>query len=206
MSSPSEDLAQRTRHTLIERVKLGDEDGWEEFYTTYERLVRGAARQAGLADADQADVVQETMQHLLKHVQGYDRKKGSFRNFLFQATAWKITDCLRKRRLPTRAISPQQAAPSTSSLDTIADSWLQEWEHQIDLEWKALIRRHALHAVRRKAPASQYQIFDLRLVQNRSVDEVAEFLGVTKARVRVACSLTLRRVREEVRKLERKLG
>src|SRR5271165_5137494 len=90
-----------TRRSLLSRLKdAGDQESWRVFFDTYWRLIYRAAIQAGLNDDEAQDVVQDTVLATVKRMPGfqYDPAKGSFKNWLLQATRWQIVDQLRRRQ------------------------------------------------------------------------------------------------------------
>lgn len=75
-----------TRSSLLRRLKSwDDQSGWQEFFDTYWKLIYAVAIKAGLSNAEAHDVVQETVVGVAKQMRvgGYDRDKGSFKNWLY---------------------------------------------------------------------------------------------------------------------------
>src|SRR6478609_2427932 len=75
-----------TRTSLVLQLRdVGNHAAWQEFSRLYGPVIYGFARKRGLQDADAADM----MQDVLRSVSGaigtldYDRKRGSFRGWLF---------------------------------------------------------------------------------------------------------------------------
>src|SRR5436305_15266540 len=84
-----------TRVTLLHRLKnWQDDSSWQEFFDTYWKLIYGVARQAGLADAEAQDIVQETLVAVARHMPKfkYDPGIGSFKTWLLNMTRWRIID------------------------------------------------------------------------------------------------------------------
>ena len=51
-----------TRQSLLTRLKhWDDQEGWQEFFDTYWRLIYGVARKAGLNDTEAQEVVQASV-------------------------------------------------------------------------------------------------------------------------------------------------
>src|ERR1041384_4328400 len=102
-----------TRASLLVRLRDGsDGEAWQEFVHLYAPIIYGFARKRGLQDADAADM----MQDVLRSVSGaigtldYDRKRGSFRGWLFTITRNKIFNFLSARK-----IRPQGSGDTTTN-------------------------------------------------------------------------------------------
>src|SRR6185369_1829817 len=92
-----------TRSSLIGRLRDWEDAGsWQEFFDTYWKLIYSVAIRAGLAETEARDVVQETVVCIAKQMRdgGYDRTRGTFKNWLCLITRRRIIDHLRKRTDP----------------------------------------------------------------------------------------------------------
>ena len=78
----------------------------------YGPVVYGFARQRGLQDADAADLMQEVMRSVSAAIGqlDYDRKRGTFRGWLFTITRNKVFNFLSARR-----IRPQGSGDTTTN-------------------------------------------------------------------------------------------
>lgn len=83
-----------TRTTLLEKIAAGDEVGWSEFFETYRKLVYSLAKQAGVPEGEQADIMQEVMLGVFHDGNFiYRREKhGKFRTWLGGIIRHKIGD------------------------------------------------------------------------------------------------------------------
>src|SRR5260221_4049361 len=87
-----------TRQSLLTRLKnWDDQEGWQDFFDTYWRLIYSFAVKKGLNDSEAQDVVQDTIVSVLKNVANYDPKKAPFKVWLLNLTSWRITDQFRRR-------------------------------------------------------------------------------------------------------------
>ena len=70
-----------TRQSLLLRLKdQEDQEGWQEFFDTYWRLIYSFCLKAGLSEIEAEEVVQETMISVAKQMPQfrYDGSKGGF--------------------------------------------------------------------------------------------------------------------------------
>src|SRR5664279_704692 len=97
--APDEPSSIQTRPSLLNRLKRGDDAGWQDFYRIYGKLVRDFAIQAGLTDTEADEVVQETAIAMARHLPEYryDPKVCRFKTWLLNQTSWRIKDQLKKR-------------------------------------------------------------------------------------------------------------
>src|SRR5436190_2918293 len=78
-----------TRPSLLVRIKdARDREAWGQFVEMYAPLIHGLARRRGLQDADACDLTQDVLRSVSGAIGGweYDRRKGTFRGWLFTVT------------------------------------------------------------------------------------------------------------------------
>ena len=192
-----------TRKSLLVRLKnWHDEQSWAEFAKIYERLMFDTALRAGLNNEEAKEVVQETLLTVAKKMAGfnYDPRLGSFKNWLMQITRRRIVDQFRKRK-PDLAQTMHSTAPvdveqlSDPSLSRLETLWNEEWNNaRLDL---------ARAVVKRKVGARQYQMFDLYVLQSKSLKEVTGLLRVNPAQVYMAKYRITRMLKKELKELDR---
>jgi RNA polymerase sigma factor (sigma-70 family) len=86
-----------TRHTLLSRMRKGEDGAWSEFVRNYTASALAFLRHLGLDEADAEDVWQETLFKLnVRALQSYAKVKGQFRSWLMMALNSKMLD-LRRR-------------------------------------------------------------------------------------------------------------
>jgi RNA polymerase sigma-70 factor (ECF subfamily) len=142
---PNETDPDATRSSLLRRLKnWEDQGGWQEFFDTYWKLIYAVALKAGLSDAEANDVVQETVVGVAKQMRqgGYDRAKGSFKNWLCTITRRWIIDHLRCRKPDERmraSRSPADTSTGTDTIHSLPDAastdfesvWSEEWQKNL---------------------------------------------------------------------------
>ena len=199
-----------TRHSLLNRLKdLGDQESWQDFFDTYWQLIYNVATKAGLSNAEAQEVVQETVIAVARKIGEFkaDPAHGSFGAWLMQLTRWRIADQWRKRKT---GITPRLVAAgshrddtgSTGPMERVADPAGTELQTAWQEEWEKHLMITALERVKQQVSPRQFQIFNLHVQQNLSVQETARTLQASVASVYMAKHRITRLVKKEIRKLE----
>ncbi len=191
-----------TRVTLLARLRdRNDAAAWEEFVQLYGPLIYRFARQRGLQDADAADLMQDVLRSVARHVGQwqYDRRRGTFRGWLFTITRNKIYNFLnaQRRRPHTSGDATTQerleAAPARADPESLDAVWEREYQHQLSLR--------AMERVRGEFQPNTWQAFWETAVAGRPAAEVGARLNMSPGAVYVAKCRVLARLREEVRQM-----
>ena len=178
-----------TRRSLLSRLKnWSDEEAWLRFFNTYWKLIYNAAIWAGLNDAEEQDVVQETLIAVWKNIPefDYDPAKGSFKTWLLQQTTWRIKGQFRKRMPVGQLTKDVPVDIEATDLERVPDPALSSLEDSWNTEWEKATLQAASNLVKAKVSARQYQIFDLLIRTNSSPFEVARTLRISIAKVYLA--------------------
>jgi RNA polymerase sigma factor (sigma-70 family) len=205
-----------TRASLLNRLKTGDNpESWKEFYDTYGGLIRAFSLKAGLTQDEAEEVVQETAISVARNLPGfrYDPGVCSFKTWLLNLTTWRIKDHWRRRVKRSQPFPPgqggavQRADPAeetglTSTVDRVPDPAVPEFGAEWDRAYEKTLLRRALHSVKDHISLKQYQIFDLYVLREWSVLEVARTMGVSAARVYLTKHRVTALVTREIRRLE----
>jgi RNA polymerase sigma-70 factor (ECF subfamily) len=201
-----------TRSSLLRRLKnWEDHGGWQEFFDTYWKLIYAVAIKAGLSDAEAHDVVQETVVSVAKQMRadGYDRSKGTFKNWLFTITRRRIVDHLRRRK-PEEARRKHPGGPDpstdTDTVGRIVDPASVELETIWSEEWKKNLVDVAIERVKAQISFKQFQIFDLYVLKDWPLRDVTRMLHVSATLVYVTKHRVNALIKREVRRLEREFG
>jgi RNA polymerase sigma-70 factor (ECF subfamily) len=147
------------------------------------------ARQAGLQDADAADLVQDVLGLLLRKLPEfrYDRQRG-FRAWLRTVTLNKWRERRRKRALPT--VHDDQALAAAAESDPAEDFW--------EADYRRHLVGQALRLVRAEFQPATWKACWEHVVSGKSAAEVAADLGLTPGAVRAAKFRVLTRLRLEL--------
>ncbi len=199
-----------TRRSLLSRLRNWDDrESWRDFYDTYGRLIYHTALKAGLSPEESQDVVQDTILVVARKMPGfkYDPAIGSFKGWLRQITRRRIDKQLRKR-LPGAAASTAprglEESRRTATLDRIPDPAGGGFEQQWEADWEQSLRTAALERVKRQIKPKQFQIFDLHVLREWPVEEVASALNVSAVAVYVCKHRVGALLRKELAQLRQK--
>jgi RNA polymerase sigma factor (sigma-70 family) len=181
-----------TRSSLLERLKdLEDQEGWNDFFYTYWRLIYNVARKARMSDSEAMDVVQDTMISVAKDIGGfvYNREKGTFRGWLSTLTRRRVADFFRrqKRQLPRREAAATAGVDEEAIvLENLMDQNSPELERIWNEEWENSLIETALGRLRSQVSQRNLQIFHSHVIQGWSVVKTCRELGVNPGAVYLA--------------------
>jgi RNA polymerase sigma factor (sigma-70 family) len=197
-----------THASLLERLKdLDDQESWQQFYSTYRRLILSFAVKHGLTETEAEEVVQETVITVARNLPEfqYDPKRCSFKTWLFNLALWRIQDQIRKRhpeevpfhRKPGGKVrtGTVERLPGPEG-ERLAALWEEEWKK--DLFERALAKLRA-----DLVDEKQYQIFDLYALRHWPAHKVARSLGVSLSSVYYNKLCVSRLLRREIQRLQK---
>jgi RNA polymerase sigma-70 factor (ECF subfamily) len=197
-----------TRYTLLSRLEdRGDQDSWKDFFDTYWRLIYSVAIKSGLTAAEAEDVVQETIISVARDIDKFERDRtlGSFKGWLRNIIRWRIADQLRKRtRASWGGAAPTGAEPPPPDVAEIPDPAGGGSESVWEEEWQANLLKAAMEAIKSRVREEHYQIFDLYVIKQWPVGDVARALGVNVGLVYLVKYRISALLKKEVRRLEGK--
>ena len=180
---------------LIRLRDARDSRSWREFLEQYWRLIYSFGRKCGLPQRDCEDVVQEVVLEVFRAMPGfdYDRSKGTFRAFLRTIAQRKIADHLRKAaRYPTQGLDHRAGGNGQQPLeDPESPAAEQVWER----EWRRNLVQVCLDRVRQEVEPRTYQAFQLYVLEEWRVPDVAGFLRIRAGSVYTAKSRVVQRMR-----------
>jgi RNA polymerase sigma factor (sigma-70 family) len=78
-----------------------------DFFRTYQPLVRNYLAKSGLSATDAEDLAQDTMLEVSSRIKTfeYDRKKGTFKAWLFRLTRWRVANYFKSSDVAKLAIT-----------------------------------------------------------------------------------------------------
>ena len=195
-----------TRWSLLSRLRnLDDQASWQDFFNTYWKLIYGVALKAGLDDSAAQDVVQETVLTVMRKLPSFktDPQAGSFKGWLLHIVRWRVADQFRRQQRQDRWLVPAAAeTDATPTVERIPDPAGFNLERVWDEEWEKNLVDVALERVKAQVNAGLYQMFDLYVVKQWPVRDVAKALRVSVSHVYVAKHRVSALVNKEIRELQ----
>ena len=182
--------------SLLERVRARDQAAWGRFYHLYAPLVEQWCAQAGLQDADAADVVQEVFQAAATHMEAFrrDRPGDSFRGWLRGITRNMVLQHFRRGARHPRGSGGTDALLRLQEVEVGGAAEPTDEDSAEELDG---LRRRALELVRGEFEERTWQFFWQTVVEGRAPVDLAADAVVSAAAVRMAKSRVLHRLKEE---------
>jgi RNA polymerase sigma factor (sigma-70 family) len=199
-----------TRLSLLSRLKRwDDQESWRDFFDTYWKFLYSVALKAGLSDEDARDMVQETVVAVAKGLREgrFKAAEGSsFKAWLKLIVQRRIASHLRRPRLPCAAADLGGGDTAQTSLleripvpetNIVAEVWEEEWAKNL--------ADAAIERVKQRVSAKQFQIFDLYVLKEWPVGEVAKMLLVNIAQIYLAKHRVTGLIKQEAAKLRKRM-
>jgi RNA polymerase sigma-70 factor, ECF subfamily len=186
-----------TSLSLLERIKNGDNSGWQRVVELYSPLARYWCRRWGIEGADADDLLQEVFRSAAESIATFRRERegDTFRGWLRAITRNRVLAFCRNRD------RQQTAAGGSDAHRRLLEIPEPEAAETADPEeaelFSALVRR-ALVQLRGEFEPKTWQAFWRTTVDDQTSSAVAAELGTTANAVRMAKSRVLRRLREEL--------
>jgi len=198
----------KTRPSLLNRLKSGDDESWQDFYRIYGKLVRDFAIQAGLTNTEADEVVQETAIAMARHLPEYryDPKVCRFKTWLLNQTSWRIKDQFKKRKKETaQNHSSDRGNEEMATINRVPDTAAADLDAVFESQWRKNLFDVAVDRVKTRFSLKQFQIFDLLVLQEWPAATVAQSLGVSLANVYVTRHRISSAIKKETKRLEAQL-
>lgn len=166
-----------TQPSLLSRMRdPSDHQAWRQFEGKYRELILRFCRRRGLQQADAEDVLQLSMQFLIKALPtfAYDPKRGRFRDYLYQTVRSALsrqTTGGGSPKSPNRALDTSMMAAIPDEDDSpLAALWEREWiNHHYRL---------SMDTIRQTFDPRSIDVFD-RLMSGMTVEEAARAFGMS---------------------------
>ena len=189
-----------TRLSLIARVRdPAEAEAWREFAAAYAPAIYRLARRRGLQHADAEDVTQRVMTAVSRSVAEWtpDPARGRFRSWLATIARNAAANALARR-------PPDAAAGGSSVMAILSGHPAAEGPSPdlAELEFRRGLFRAAAERVRSEFRGGTWEAFRLTALGGMPAEAAAAELGVSTGAVYTARSRVIRRLREEVRRLE----
>ena len=204
-------MAFTTRKSLLAKVRGGDEVSWDEFYYAYKPLILLCGNDCGLTSDEKEELVQKVMCEIFqKDIIGkydpdnvppdivfkYDPACGRFRHYLRKIVRYQAIRIFNQRKSHASIDSETSPAHILPSND--------EWDAVWDEEWSKHILHMAMTELKNRVHPETFVAFEMYAMQNRKVDEVAEFLNMSLSSIYTAKSRCIATLKEIIKELEEK--
>ena len=193
-----------TRWSLIRRLKnWDDQESWRDFFETYWRLIYRAARRSGLNAFEAEEVVQDTIISVCRGLKDFDLNpaRGSFKNWLFGLTRWRILDRLRKQARQA-AVTNGRAGSAEALAEQVPDPAANELEALWEAEWRQNLLAAALAKLKAQIKPKQFQVYYLHVIKEQPAREVSQLLRVNVGQVYLIKHRVGHRLKRLLKKLE----
>lgn len=166
---------------IVGRCLQGDQTAFRELMEKYRRPVYGIVRRMVPNDEEARDLSQEAFIRAFKNLEKFDPER-SFSNWLFRIATNLCIDHHRRRKLKTVSlVIPGKDGDDERTWDAI-DPEGTPAEHFSDTE-----RSQRLSSIIESLPPVYRAVIQLRHIESRSYDEIAQTLdlplGTVKARI-----------------------
>jgi len=173
-----------TDESWMKRVAESDHHALQVLYGRYAPFLHHLALRS-LDSSAAEDIIQEVFLLVWTKALLFDRKKGSFRNWVLQLAHFRILNELR-RRSHRPSLTPEQQFVIGEIPSTDKDPFEQTW---------GIFRANALQTAVDRLPESQRQVLRLAFFDELSHEEVAQTLGIPLGTAKGRIRLALRKLR-----------
>lgn len=204
-------MAFTTRKSLLAKVRGGDEISWQEFYTAYKPLILLCGGDCGLTQDEKEELVQRVMCEIFqKDIIGkydpenvpshvvfkYTPSPGRFRHYLRKIIRYQAIRIYKQRKNHESLDDEQSPVKALPTKD--------EWDAAWNEEWYRHLLNMAMTELRGRVQPETFVAFEMYAIQNRKVEEVADFLNLSVSSVYTAKSRCIAALREIIKDLEEK--
>ena len=190
----------QTRFSLIAQVQSPeDREAWDQFVLIYRPVIYRMARRRGMQDADAQDLVQTVFMRLAASIQRWEKTdpETKFRHWLRRVARNAIVSAFSRQ--------PKDAAAGGSEmLNLLAEQPEIEKDVEQELATEAMREQYLRAAAVAKTDVDPdtWRAFELTVVRGQSCDEAAALLGKSVGAVYAARSRVMRRLREQVQRMQ----
>lgn len=190
----------QTRSTLIAQVRSSEErEAWDQFVVIYRPVIYRMARRRGMQDADAQDLVQAVLVRVAGAIQSWEKSgpETKFRHWLRRVARNTIATAFSRQ--------PRDVGVGGSEmLDLLAEQPGNAADIERELANESMREKYlrAASVVEADVDADTWRAFELTVVKGQPCDEVANLLGKSVGTVYAARSRIMRRLREQVQRLQ----
>jgi len=189
-------MAYTTNPTILQKMRNGEEDAWEQFREFYRPLIATRGLDYGLSPAENDSLIQDVIVACFNErvLENYDRNKGRFRDYLRTITSRCAIKIIKAR--PCKLVSADKAEAIPAA----------EQDALFEQEWQDFLLDKANQELRETMDSTKYMAFKMHSIEGRPAAEVARIFGMNPNQVYLLCSRTIKRIKEIVTRLKEDLG
>lgn len=189
-----------TRGSLLLQVQAGDDPkAWDEFVAVYRPVVYRLARRRGLQDADAEDLAQQVLVSVARSIESWEKRDEStrFRHWLRTVAKNAILNMLTRgpKERPAGSTSVQEFLNQQGNGDS-------DVERDLELEYRREIFFRAAAQVKSEIATDSWKVFELAVIEDIPIEQVAATLGKSVGAVYAARSRVMKRLRRHVEDME----
>lgn len=190
--------ALETNVSLLCRVRdTTDQNAWAEFVELYTPMVFGYLCRTGLQYADSADLAQDVLVAVNKHIGrfDYDPALGRFRGWLQSITRNKLRSFIKSQKRKATASGDSAVMQMLTQIESADESDDERWETQYrktTMDW-------AMNRVRSAVQSNTWDAFWATSVEGKNTEVVAAELGMSAGAIYLAKARVLARIRDQIR-------
>lgn len=189
-----------THQSLLARVRSADEhEAWEQFVVLYRPVIYRMARRRGLQDADAQDLTQTVLMRVAGAIDRWEPTEPGirFRHWLRRVAKNAIINAVTR---PPK----DPGVGGTAVQDLLHEQPAASPDVEEELRLESMRERYLRAAanVQNDVTAETWRAFQLSVVEQVPCEEVAKSIGKSIGTVYAARSRVIRRLREEVQRLE----
>ncbi|MEM7479218.1 MAG: sigma-70 family RNA polymerase sigma factor [Planctomycetota bacterium] len=190
-----------TRESLLLRLhNETDTEAWSQFVEIYSPLLFRFGRRYHCTEAEAADMVQDVMGEVFKSIGKfeYDPKIGKFRNWLLRIAKRRLWRMREKQSRQPRSPGDTSETLLFENAPDKHDDLQRYW----DDEYQQHLVRWGIEQIKHSFEEHTWNAFWMTAIEERPVAEVAAELGMSTGAVYVAKSRALKKLGEEIRKID----
>lgn len=185
-----------TRSSHLRRLGAREEAAWAEFYAKYRAMIAAIGKRHGLAPADRDDLMQRVAILMCDRLRSfvYEPEKCRFRTFLHRVAVNLSRNIERKNR---EAHRPAPVLPACRDTDP---------DGKFLAEYEEFLLAHSLDRLKRSMESGVYLAFEMLVVEERPIAEVAAVTGKTAGALYSIRHRGMKKLRAIIADIQSELG
>jgi RNA polymerase sigma-70 factor (ECF subfamily) len=201
LSKPLSDRFQTTQLSLIDRLgDLDDRDAWTTFIEIYHPAILASLRRRGLQDSDADDVAQKVLMSVARSLAArpHDPNVAMFRTWLQTIIKNAASNAI-QRQPKDRAVGGEAADAFQNLVEPYQNS---VWD---DLDYRRSLLEKAAQRIQNDYTPDVWTAFWRTAILGESIEDVAASQGKSVGSIYAARSRVIKRLRDEVQKVEEEI-